>query len=651
MRKGFRNSRWSLLLLIFLCAFALRVYRLGVPSLRGDEAFSAQFITQPYVKLIASLARYEPHPPFYYTLLALWRQVAGFSEFALRFLSVWWGTLFVVLAYDLGKRLEGERLGATVAVLAAVNPFLIWHSQEVRMYAALATLALASVVLLVWAWQRGGRGHLWWAWAAVMMLALFTHYFAVFLVVAELGFLTTSLVHPKWRGKRVAQLKAWAVPLAVVALLYLPWLIYVAPAMLGHEKSWLLSVGLGKFFRQILVTYSLGSTAAPWATQWLWPGFLLILLSGIAALVRRKRWETSLTGICFLAPLVIVYLLSLHRPIFDERYLISVLPLYLLILSLGITAWASQVQGRSRWPSEILTALPMAFLVGAAGLSLVNYYHHPSYARSPPWREMVQSLQAQSQHGDVVIQNYPDPSLTYYLAGRVPHALVPSKVPSSQQEVGQTLTDLMNEHRRLWLVPTRSADWDATGLVETWLDRHCDLSGQQQFGPLRLRLYLSPALFLEPGPPLARLGETMQLRGYRLSYKDSPVRPGDVLYLSLYWQTDTPLALSYTVFAHLLDPTGWLRGQQDNPPVGGTYPTTEWQPGEVIVDRYEITVSPDAPRGVYRLAVGLYDGTTLERLPARDVVCENCAVSAYASEDRVFLPVEIVVGETQSRSP
>jgi len=200
-------------------------------------------------------------------------------------------------------------------------------------------------------------------------------------------------------------------------------------------------------------------------------------------------------------------------------------------------------------------------------------------------------------------------------------------------------------------VPTRSADWDATGLVETWLDRHCDLTDQQQFGSLRLRLYLSPASFLEPGRPLAHLGETIQLRGYRLSCKGSPIRPGDVLFLSLYWQTDAPLALSYTVFAHLLDPTGWLRGQQDNPPVGGTYPTTEWQPGEVIVDRYEITVSPDAPLGVYRLAVGLYDGATLERLPVRDVVCEGCAVSAYASEDRVFLPVEIVIGETQSYSP
>jgi hypothetical protein len=188
-------------------------------------------------------------------------------------------------------------------------------------------------------------------------------------------------------------------------------------------------------------------------------------------------------------------------------------------------------------------------------------------------------------------------------------------------------------------------------MVETWLDRHCDLRSQEQFGSLRLRLYLSPASFLEPGPPLARLGDAVQLKDYRLSYEGSPIKPGDVLHLTLYWQTDTQLDLSYNVFTHLLDPTGWIRGQQDNLPVGGTYPTTEWQPGEMIVDRYEIAISPDAPTGVYRLAVGLYDGMTLERLVVRDVVCEGCAVSAYVSEDRVFLPLEVSIGEGQPRSP
>jgi len=447
-RKESRDSKWDLVLLIVLCAFALRVYRLGVPSLHGDEAFSAQFTTQPFAKLIAGLGHYDPHPPFYYAHLALWRQAAGSTEFALRFLSVWWGTLLVGLAYRLGKRLGSERLGVTTAVLAAINPFLIWHSQEARMYITLAALALASTALLVRAWQSG-RQRLWWAWGVVTWLALFTHYFAVFLIVAEAGFLTVSLIHPTWQGKRAAQLKAWAAPLAVAALLYLPWAMYVAPALLGYEKSWIQSVKLVEFFRQIFVTYSLGSTATPWMTRWLWPGFLLILLGGIVALARQRKWETGLLGTCLLTPPAIVYLLLLRRPMFHERYLIFVLPPYLLFLAGGVTAWARQMHSRPGWPSLVLATLPMAFLAGASGLSLVNHYHDPNYTKSPPWREIVQFLQAHSQPDDVVIQNYPDPSLTYYLAGRVSQALVPGKVPSSQQEIEWALTNLMNEHPRL----------------------------------------------------------------------------------------------------------------------------------------------------------------------------------------------------------
>jgi hypothetical protein len=140
------------------------------------------------------------------------------------------------------------------------------------------------------------------------------------------------------------------------------------------------------------------------------------------------------------------------------------------------------------------------------------------------------------------------------------------------------------------------------------------------------------------------LGEIVQLLGFRLTYDNDLLRPGDVLYLSLYWQTGESLALDYKVFVHLVDPTGWIQGQRDNPPVGGTFPTTEWQSDEVIVDRYEVTVSPNAPPGIYRLAVGMYDEVTLDRLPVRDVVCEGCAVPAHVSEDRLFLPVEIVIG-------
>jgi hypothetical protein len=74
----------------------------------------------------------------------------------------------------------------------------------------------------------------------------------------------------------------------------------------------------------------------------------------------------------------------------------------------------------------------------------------------------------------------------------------------------------------------------------------------------------------------------------------------------------------YTVFTHLLDEGQQIRGQQDNPPVNGRYPTPLWAPGEVVVDEYALLIQPDAPAGRAVIEVGLYDPATLTRLPVLD---------------------------------
>jgi hypothetical protein len=74
---------------------------------------------------------------------------------------------------------------------------------------------------------------------------------------------------------------------------------------------------------------------------------------------------------------------------------------------------------------------------------------------------------------------------------------------------------------------------------------------------------------------------------------------------------------SYHVFTHLLSGDGQLRAQKDNPPVHGSYPTTRWVPGEIVIDGYQIPIPSDAPVGAYDLVVGMYDLLTLERLTVR----------------------------------
>jgi hypothetical protein len=108
------------------------------------------------------------------------------------------------------------------------------------------------------------------------------------------------------------------------------------------------------------------------------------------------------------------------------------------------------------------------------------------------------------------------------------------------------------------------------------------------------------------------LGGKVRLLGYDL--EPTNPRPGDVLRLTLYWQDIVPMDTSYTVFTHLLDPSGQLRGQRDSVPGAGTLPTTGWVPGEVITDRYDIAIDPAALPGDYVLELGLYNVATGQRL-------------------------------------
>jgi hypothetical protein len=117
-------------------------------------------------------------------------------------------------------------------------------------------------------------------------------------------------------------------------------------------------------------------------------------------------------------------------------------------------------------------------------------------------------------------------------------------------------------------------------------------------------------------PADATFGSTARLVGYDLASAET--RPGGALNLTLHWQALASTDRPYTVFVHLLDEAGAVRGYGDSEPSGGAYPTTGWLPAEYLADRHTVALAPDAPVGTYRLAVGLYDPVTGERLKMPD---------------------------------
>ena len=113
-------------------------------------------------------------------------------------------------------------------------------------------------------------------------------------------------------------------------------------------------------------------------------------------------------------------------------------------------------------------------------------------------------------------------------------------------------------------------------------------------------------------PMRAVFGDKIALTGYSLDRRS--LKPGESFQLDLWWEGLTRMAQDYKVFIHLMLPPDAVWAQQDRQPQDGAARTSTWEPGQVVRDQYTLTVPPDAPPGIYDVAVGLYDKDTYDRL-------------------------------------
>ena len=102
--------------------------------------------------------------------------------------------------------------------------------------------------------------------------------------------------------------------------------------------------------------------------------------------------------------------------------------------------------------------------------------------------------------------------------------------------------------------------------------------------------------------------------GKRIALIGYDVQLGAPTQLTLYWKRVAPVDLDYTVFVHVLDASGKIVAQKDQMPANGSNPTSLWDDGDVILDRYAI----DLAHGAYRIEIGLYRAETGDRLQVAD---------------------------------
>jgi 4-amino-4-deoxy-L-arabinose transferase-like glycosyltransferase len=641
VKQDLRSIRTCVLLLaIVLAAFALRVYRLDYASLRGDESFTVLFVQKPFAQMWNEILTVEPNPPLLYLLLRGWVLLAGAGEFATRYFSVFWGVLCVPLIYRLARELfipspvirgRGRGGGLIAAFLIAINPYQIWHSQDVRNYTLWPALSLLALVFF-WQWRNAvayGSMEVWEherkethtpthfhtptlvLFLLAELAALYTHYYETFILLA-LNLYMLFFFARRWKRLRplLPALGQWVGAQVTLALLYLPFPLLLSNRVASYgEGSGQQGVALWDIWRRTFSSFTLGETLDAGVRDWLWVPFALAL-----GLIVVWRWRRERRGLFFLlyagVPTLAVFVLNLSRPLFLERYLNGIAPAYYLLFAWGLAAIIT-----SPFPSPLRSlgicdlrrgtmTLALAVFTLLSLLALTNYFYDPAYTKSPDWRGLAQAIDAQRRTGDVILQNFPETSLVYYDRSHLPLVVYPQTF-FPDQRTPQALDALNARYQRVWFIPAAKDFWDPNQFVETWLDQHDDLLAETHIGTFRLELYSTPAQFLKTLQPAgATLGDFVDLVGYRLQHQ------GTNWHLVLYWRARATTNKAFRVSVQSRGTGNRVLAELEQQPVANTFPTDRWQKNELVVDAYDVPFDSQART----LAIAMRDPETGTRL-------------------------------------
>jgi len=642
------DKRWSgwlvalAMVLILSAAFWLRWTYVRNVSLYVDEYITlraAQQILDRGLPLLPTGNFYSHGLLLSYVEAAL-MALTGFDPLVARLPVLLLSLLTVVLSWWLGQRWFSQPVGLLAAALLALSPEAIIWGGRARMYGPLQFSVLLTVFLY---WRCLAKDAHWrrtLLFALSFLCALFLHAEAM-LLLPVLVLIAFGAAWPELRqGGLLAALRRWwqtglvaAWLVAGLGVLAELWFRKLGPPMVSRLGEGVYGPS-GRIYLQAAWDWpGIRKTLAPLLT---WPPFLgLIALLGLVwlyAFFRRGRergpllpsgWRAPLRYLLGVVALVLPVLLFLADPSWKSpRYLFMLLPVVFLSLAAGLLAPLSHAAGERRWRwGLVAVALAVVVVGGWRPAWAAAHEEVAGYDRA------FEYVASQWQPGDAILTFVPQAARLYL--GQSDYVSVPTDyrgfayeeggrwlegwdaIPLVDSGVG--VSEALAAHDRLWFVVDEhrfhsrfppdfvQAVWDGMDLV--WHD------GQVMV----FRTAASP-------PPTAReerqvdLGP-ISLVGYAL---EAWPAPGEDLAVSLYWSANEVPPAVLSGFLHLVDDRGQGWAQDDGPPGGELYPTTDWQPGEVLRDRRVLRLPPDLPQGLYHLEAGLYDPASMEHLRATD---------------------------------
>ena len=622
---------------IMLLATFLRVYRLDrlPPGLHYDEAFKGVEAR----KVIAGTERpiffqenlTEEPMRIYSTALAF--VLFGDSTWSLRLSSALAGILNIAALYLLARALFKSRWVAALA--AFVLTILYWHINFSRlgMEPILTPLMLTLSFGFLWRalhpppLRRGGTG--WGSWGYFALAGFFlaatqyTYKAALFIPPLVVAFLGIELLIDRGFGARY---RRGLVIFAVTAVLFFAplGLYFVAhpdqfierPSTVTVASSGIRTLAdnavkvAGMFFVRGDDNPRSNLPDRPVLDPFLAIGFVVGIVAAIATI--RKRESRLL--LLWLVVMAMPSVLTDFAPHFGRD--IGLPPVVALLVAAGFALIVKQAR-RARWSLITVYCLLFTGLVFSTYFSVNDYFNvwgtrtglFDSF--DVGYLNLAQQLHARPANESVYIspvdQDYY--TIQYGLDGRAAHSFDGRNVlvlpPPGKPAAYGIIT--REDSRSLPLLKRLYPNGQTVDTIYDYVVK-----------PYATIFRADGLPHIVPQNPVeARLGDAISLIGCDMA------RNAGGITLTVYWGSIARTRDDYTVFVHLLGATNpatqspvWA--QDDTRPGRGSYPTTQWQPGEIVIDQYHLTIPPDIPRGDYQIEIGMYTLETGARVRMTD---------------------------------
>jgi uncharacterized membrane protein len=603
----------GIVLLLLLLGFGLRVWNLASQSIWWDEAFTWQTTSHGLANFWQILLTGDRNPPLYFVSVALWGSVVGWSEFSLRFVSVFWMMFGLAFLFNLARRLYNTSAGLWALALAATAPAFIVYAQEARMYAAFFALTAATLYfgvriaeLGIESPRRTVRAIYFGAFLGCEATLLLTHYFAIPLVVA---FNLVALIVLLRRRARFSSYAKWIGGQLLAALPIVLWtlIVFTTPGSLIKPQE--TPPDILSFFDQVITLWLSGvrDLRGDWiALPWLALLILPVTLIGAWLVNRRStRWIAAFASVA----LVVAYAMTSVLTSFHPRYALPYsVPLFVILgaalSNLSTPRLAEEKRSRSRrWMMGAVTAslLLVALIAGAQAASA------PASAKDDA-RGVAAYLKQHATADDVILLEANDYTLNYYDHGPAQTKMITATTePDALKQMGEAI----GTAKKVWLPHWAVSTQDPRGYWSSLLEQSGNLKNRTSFQGYDLSEYAMQM-------PLRETEMESTSSDGMVVQRSSLIGQGadGALALALMWQTPVKFFDRARASVRLIDARGNTLSARDAVLLDERgRPTDRWDAIAPVTNYYVLPVPPGTPPGTYTITAQLYT--------ARDVLADE----------------------------